>query len=186
MTTYERRVATSVQVEFRVSTAGRGAAHGAVTQAIRAAVRELCAEFGVDSLPADDYVTVRAEDDAVVVSYAVPDPERYHRRYAALDLGGAIGVDVDPGAENSWDDVLGVARQHSELVRMLRDRQRHVPYDDDPIPALLPRNWPAVVDDEVVGSTRTLKLRIDDWVTAAVIDGEVPPGPRGPVGDPCD
>ena len=56
--------------------------------------------------------------------------------------------------------------------------------DDDPIPALLPRHWPAVIDSLM--TAESIKEIIDGWVLDAVTEGETPPGPREPVGDPCE
>lgn len=191
MAGYVRETTTEVRVEFRVPTTptSGGASHGDVVAAIHAAVNELSVELGYDPLDADDCVTVRAADGAIVVSYEHPNPLGQFWTSAARQLADATGVAVDLRSEYPWHDALDAVRRHAATLRELHDRRardrraRFDPFaDGDPIPALLPRNWPSLVASRE-GNLPALQALVDGWVLAAVLDGEVPPGPREPVGE---
>lgn len=178
MIAYNRRATITHRVEFVIPRPddGRDLTMSDVTNVYAAVTREL----DLRGYPAaSTTVRVSATPDGGVVIYyehvaAHPSTDSRTREALRAELVAALG---DVHADVPWSRLLDEVDARSQVAREVTARRRLADAEGDPIPALLPRDWPRRLLREVEafeGSLRVTRLQrlIDDWVLAAADDVE--------------
>lgn len=177
-----RREVVTRRVEYRLPVDLDGVEYRRVVEALDAVVR--------DRPGGASPVRVRVEDDAVVAYYEAIEtvtgdvtresgPIRVLRG-RNVSLADALGL---PGAEPvpTWDDLLRLVRRNTRIADVVIREQRLRGEVGEPVPVLLPSDWPRRLEQLLPSAGNQLALLgmvrrlVGDWVltTQDVVD-EVP------------
>lgn len=166
MTSYERREIVSKRVEFIITTSVDGMSATDVNKMQSLIQQELQhANISVD----EQTIRFLPHDSAIVISYEVETTMDEVNEQLRASLAAALGV----YEQIPWQHLLKIAATRTAYTTAHHATSDRPVDENAPIPALLPRNWPEIIDRECqfhgfnTAWMHRIKRMIDGWVLSA-------------------